>query len=62
MFWGFVHVFSFQTLMKGKYLSILWFVTCYCLKMAHNNFKFTKKLDAFANSTVDDTQKAFYKN
>ena len=63
---GFVYVFSFQTLIKDKYLSILQFVNRYCLKMAfktHNtNSKFNKKLDIFANLTVDGAQNAFYEN
>ena len=65
MFLGFVYAFLFQTLIKGKYLSILWSVTCYCLKMAlktHKNSKFTKKLEMFANWTVDGAQNAFYEN
>ena len=44
---------------------VLWSFTCYCLKMAlktHNNSKFTKKLEIFANSTVDGAQNPFYKN
>ena len=37
----------------------------HCLKMAlktHNNSTFSKKLEIFANSTVDGTQNAFYEN
>ena len=65
MFWGFFDAFLFQPLNKGKYLSISWFVNCYCLKIAHitrNNSKFTKKLEIFENWTVDGTQYAFHEN
>ena len=43
---GFFYVFLFQPLIKGKYIPILWFVTCYYLEMApkiHNNSKFSKE-------------------
>ena len=65
MFLGFVYAFLFQTFIKGKSLSILWFVTCYYFKMAlktNNNSKFTKKLEIVANLTVDDAHNAFYEN
>ena len=65
MFWGFLMPFLFQPLNKGKYLSILWFVNCYCLKIApktRNNSKFTKELEIFENWTVDGAQYAFHEN
>ena len=55
----------FQPLIKGNYLSISLFVTCYCLKIAHKihiNSKFTKELEIFENWTVDGAQKAFLEN
>ena len=48
----FFDVFLFQPLIKGKYLSILWFVTFYCLEIApkiHNNSKLSKEQETFAN-------------
>ena len=33
--------FSFQALIKGKYLSIKCFVTCYCLKTKKSGHLFT---------------------
>ena len=65
MFWSFFDAFLFQPLNKVKYLSISWFINCYCLKIApktHNNSKFTKELEIFENWTVDGTQYAFHKN
>ena len=50
---------------KGKYIPILWFVTCYCLEMApkiHNNSKFSKEQKKFANWAVDGAQYAFHEN
>ena len=55
----------FQPLIKDKYLSISWFVTCYCLKIAPkicNNSKFTTELEIFENWTVDGTQYALHEN
>ena len=49
---GFVDAFLFQPLIKGKYITILWFITFYCLKMApkiHNIPKFSKEQVIFAN-------------
>ena len=65
MFFGGFYAFLFQTLNKAKYLSISWFVTCYCLKIAPNicnNLKFTKEPETFENWTVDGAQYAFHKN
>ena len=65
MFWSFFDAFLFQTLNKAKYLSISWFVTCYCLKIApniRNNSKFTKEPEIFGNWTVDGAQYAFHEN
>jgi hypothetical protein len=65
MLLGVFDTFLFQPLNKGKYLSISWFATCYCLKKATemwNNSKFTKELEIFENLTVDGTQYAFHKN
>ena len=42
-----------------------WFDISHYLKMApriHNDSKFTKELDIFANWTVDGTQYAFHEN
>ena len=64
-FGGLFHAFLSQPLDKDKYLSISWFVNCYCLKIAHitrNNSKFTKELEIFDNWTVDGTQYAFHEN
>ena len=63
--WGFFYVFLFQPLIKGKYIPILWFVTCYYLEMApkiHNNSKFSKEQKKFANWAVDGAQNAFQEN
>ena len=62
---GFFYVFLFQTLIKGKHIPILWFVTCYYLEMApkiHNNSKFSKEQKKFANWAVDGAQYAFHEN
>ena len=51
-FFGFVDAFLFQQLLNGKYLSIWWFFTCYCLRMTtkiQNNSKFTKYQEMFVN-------------
>ena len=64
-FWGFFDAFVFQTLFKGQQSPILWFFTCYCLKMASkigNISKFTKELEIFTNWTVDGTQYTFHEN
>ena len=65
MFYGFFYVFLFHPLIKGKYIPILWFVTCYYLEMApkiHNNSKFSKEQKKFANWAVDGAQYAFHEN
>ena len=62
---GFFGAFLFQLLIKGKYLPILWFVTFYCLDMApkiHDNSKFSKKQEVFANWVVDGAHYAFHEN
>ena len=63
--YGFFNAFLFQPLIKGKYLTISWFDTCHCLKIApkiQNDSEFTNQLDIFANWTVDGAQYAFHKN
>ena len=66
MFWRFFFdAFLFQPLNKVKYLSISWFINCYCLKIApktHNNSKFTKELEILEHWTVNGTQYAFHEN
>ena len=62
---GFFDAFLFQPLIKGKYIPILWFVTFYCLEMApkiHNNSKFSKEQEIFANWAVDGSHDAFHEN
>ena len=54
--------FLFQTLIKGKYFSICWPVTCYCLKMATKlaiiqNLLRNKR--CFTNWTIYDLQHQF---
>ena len=64
-FWVFFDAFVFQTLFKGQQSPILWFFTCYCLKMVSkigNISKFTKELEIFTNFIVGGTQKTFYRN
>ena len=63
MLFGFFDANLFQPLIKGKYLSISWFVTCYSLKIArkiHINSKFTKEI--FENWTLNGAQNAFHEN
>ena len=63
--WGFFDAFLFQPLIKGKYISILWLVTFYCLEMApkiHTNSKFSKEQEMFANWAVDGAHYAFHEN
>ena len=65
MFWGFFDASLFQPLNDDKYLSILKFVNCYCLKIASktcNNSKFNKEPEIFENWVVDGTQYVFHKN
>ena len=65
MLFGFFDANLFQPLIKGKYLSISWFVTCYSLKIArkiHINSKFTKELEIFENWTLNGAQNAFHEN
>ena len=62
---GFLMPFLFQLLIKGKYTTIFWFVTVYCLDMApkiHNNSKFSKEQEIFANWAIDGAHDAFHKN
>ena len=60
---GFFYVFLFQTLIKGKHIPILWFVTCYYLvwplkfEITQNLVRNKKK---FANWAVDGVQYAFH--
>ena len=57
--------FLFQPLIKGKYIPILSFVTFCNLEMAskiHDNSKFSKKQEMFANWAVDGAHDAFHKN
>ena len=64
-FFGVFDANLFQSLIKGKYVSISWFVTCYWLKIArkiHIDWKFTKELEIFENWTLDGTQNAFHEN
>ena len=64
-FMDFLDAFLFQPLIKGKCIPILWFVTFYCLEMApkiHNNSKFSKEQEMFANWAADGAHDAFHKN
>ena len=62
---GFFDAFVFQPLIKGKYITILWFVAFYCLEMSpkiHNIPKFSKEQEIFANWAVDGAHYAFHEN
>ena len=62
---GFFDAFLFQPLIKGKYITILWFITFYCFEMApkiHNIPKFSKEQEVFANWDIDGAHYAFHEN
>ena len=62
---GFFDAFLFQPLIKGKYITILWFITFYCFEMApkiHNIPKFSKEQEIFANWDIDGAHYAFHEN
>jgi hypothetical protein len=57
--------FVFQPLIKGKYITILWFITFYGLEMApkiHNIPKFSKEQEIFANWAIDGAHYEFHEN
>ena len=62
-FYGFFDAFLFQPSIKS--IPILWFVTFCCLEMApktHNNSRFIKEQEMFANWDLDGAHYAFYEN
>ena len=64
-FMDFFDAFLSQCLIKGKYIPILWFVTCYYLEMApkiHNIPKFSKEQEIFANWDIDGAHYAFHEH